>query len=104
MKEQAKQPNFIIIYADDLGFGDPLAMVHLSYRRRISIKWRPKAFAIPIATPPRPPAPHPATVSPLVLILAQQNAKILPGDAPMIIGKGERTLPGTLRTQAIGQP
>ena len=22
MKEQAKQPNFIIIYADDLGFGD----------------------------------------------------------------------------------
>ena len=27
-----------------------------------------------------------------------KNAKILPGDAPMIIGKGERTLPGTLRT------
>nr|WP_217175609.1 arylsulfatase [Coraliomargarita akajimensis] len=93
-----RSPNFIIIYADDLGFGDlacygasgiptPNLDQMAAEGRRFTESYATSAVCTPSryglltgAYPWRNP-----------------RAEILPGDAPMIIAEDERTLPETLR-------
>jgi arylsulfatase A-like enzyme len=93
-----KQPNFIIIYADDLGFGDltcygasELPTPNLDQMAAEGIRFTNSYATAATCTPSR--------YSLLTGAYPWRNprAQILKGDAPMIIGSNERTLPGTLR-------
>ena len=94
-----KQPNFIIIYADDLGFGDltcygasELPTPNLDQMAAEGIRFTNSYATAATCT-------HLATVSsPELIHGAIKMLKILPGNAPMIIGNDERTLPSILRT------
>ncbi|MGC6423922.1 MAG: sulfatase family protein [Lentimonas sp.] len=93
-----KQPNFVIIYADDLGFGDlacygatGIPTPHLDQMAKDGIRFTNSYATAATCTPSR--------YSLLTGAYPWRNprAEILPGDAPMLIGPKERTLPGTLR-------
>lgn len=93
-----KKPNFIIIYADDLGFGDlgcygasGIPTPHLDKMAEEGLRFSNSYATAATCTPSR--------YSLLTGAYPWRNprAKILKGDAPMIIGKDERTLPSTLR-------
>lgn len=93
-----KQPNFIIIYADDLGFGDlacygasGIPTPNLDKMASEGLTFSNSYATAATCTPSR--------YSLLTGSYPWRNpkAKILAGDAPMIINEGERTLPGTLR-------
>ncbi|MEX0326491.1 MAG: arylsulfatase [Puniceicoccaceae bacterium] len=93
-----KKPNFIIIYADDLGFGDlgcygasGIPTPHLDQMADEGLKFTNSYATAATCTPSR--------YSLLTGSYPWRNpkAKILAGDAPMIINRDERTLPGTLR-------
>jgi arylsulfatase A-like enzyme len=93
-----KQPNFIIIYADDLGFGDlacygasGIPTPHLDRMANEGLRFTQSYATAATCTPSR--------YSLLTGAYPWRNpkAQILEGDAPMIIGQEERTLPGTLR-------
>ena len=92
-----KQPNFIIIYADDLGFGDlncygasGIPTPHLDRMAAEGQRFTNSYATAATCTPSR--------YSLLTGAYPWRNpkAKILKGDAPMLIGASERTLPGTL--------
>lgn len=93
-----KRPNFIIIYADDLGFGDlacygasGIPTPNLDRMAREGLRFTNSYATAATCTPSR--------YSLLTGSYPWRNpkARILAGDAPMIINRGERTLPGTLR-------
>jgi len=93
-----KKPNFVIIYADDLGFGDlacygasGIPTPNLDQMAAEGQRYINSYATAATCTPSR----H----SLLTGCYPWRNprAKILAGDAPMIISKNERTLPGTLR-------
>ncbi|NDV61485.1 arylsulfatase [Puniceicoccales bacterium CK1056] len=93
-----KKPNFIIIYADDLGFGDlgcygasGIPTPNLDKMAQEGQRFNNAYATAATCTPSR--------YSLLTGCYPWRNprAKILQGDAPMIIGKDERTLPGTLK-------
>ena len=93
-----KQPNFIIIYADDLGFGDltcygasELPTPNLDQMAAEGIRYTNSYATAATCTPSR------YSLLTGAYPWRNKNAQILPGDAPMIIGKNERTLPSTLR-------
>ena len=99
MTERMKQPNFIVIYADDLGFGDltcygasGLPTPNLDQMATEGIRYTNSYATAATCTPSR------YSLLTGAYPWRNKNAKILPGDAPMIIGKDEHTLPGTLRT------
>jgi arylsulfatase A-like enzyme len=92
------KPNFIIIYADDLGFGDlscyganDLSTPHLDKMATEGARFSNSYATAATCTPSR--------YSLLTGAYPWRNprARILKGDAPMIIGADERTLPNTLR-------
>ncbi len=92
------QPNFIIIYADDLGFGDlacygaaGIPTPNLDQMAAEGIRFTNSYATAATCTPSR--------YSLLTGAYPWRNprARILKGDAPMIIGANERTLPSTLR-------
>lgn len=92
------QPNIVIIYADDLGFGDlgcygasGIPTSHLNGMAAEGIRFTNSYAAAATCTPSR-----------LSLLTGAYpwrnlNAHILQGDAPMLIRPNERTLPGTLK-------
>ena len=93
-----KKPNFIIIYADDLGFGDlgsygasGIPTPNLDKMAAEGQRFTSSYATAATCTPSR--------YSLLTGSYPWRNpkARILDGDAPMIIGPDERTLPGTLR-------
>lgn len=93
-----KTSNFVIIYADDLGFGDlscygasGIPTPHLDRMASEGLRFTQSYATAATCTPSR--------YSLLTGAYPWRNkrARILPGDAPMIIGENERTLPGTLR-------
>ncbi|MEM0964976.1 MAG: arylsulfatase [Verrucomicrobiota bacterium] len=93
-----KKPNFVIIYADDLGFGDlscysasGLPTPNLDRMATEGIRFTNSYATAATCTPSR--------YSLLTGSYPWRNprAQILAGDAPMIIGESERTLPKTLR-------
>ncbi|MGJ8640291.1 MAG: sulfatase family protein [Opitutaceae bacterium] len=93
-----KKPNFIIIYADDLGFGDlgcygasGIPTPHLDQMAKEGIRYTNSYATAATCTPSR--------YSLLSGAYPWRNprAQILPGDAPMLIAPDERTLPSTLR-------
>ena len=49
----ADQPNLVIFYADDLGWGESGCLAARTFRRRISIRWRLTACASRKAMWPR---------------------------------------------------
>lgn len=103
------RPNFIIIYADDLGFGDlgcygasGIPTPNLDRMASRGVRFTNAYATSAVCTPSR--------YSLLTGSYPWRNpgAKILAGDAPMLIGADERTLPGTLkeagyRTAVIGK-
>ena len=93
-----KQPNFIIIYADDLGFGDlacygasGIPTPHLDRMAGEGLRFTQSYATAATCTPSR------YSLLTGAYPWRNKDAQILPGDAPMIIGEDERTLPGTLR-------
>lgn len=91
-------PNFVVIYADDLGFGDlgcygadGIATPNLDRMAAEGVRFTDCYATAATCTPSR--------YSLLTGGYPWRNprAKILAGDAPMIIGAGEPTLPGVLR-------
>ena len=93
-----KQPNFIIIYADDLGFGDlacygasGIPTPHLDRMAVEGLRFTQSYATAATCTPSR------YSLLTGAYPWRNRNARILPGDAPMIIGENERTLPATLR-------
>jgi arylsulfatase A-like enzyme len=93
-----KKLNFIIIYADDLGFGDlgcygasGIPTPNLDRMAAGGLRFTNSYATAATCTPSR--------YSLLTGSYPWRNpkAKILAGDAPMIINRGERTLPGSLR-------
>jgi arylsulfatase A-like enzyme len=93
-----RKPNFIIIYADDLGFGDlacygasGIPTPNLDRMAAEGLRFTNSYATAATCTPSR--------YSLLTGSYPWRNpkAKILAGDAPMIIDRDERTLPGTLR-------
>ncbi|WP_309400790.1 sulfatase-like hydrolase/transferase [Cerasicoccus maritimus] len=93
-----KKPNFIIIYADDLGFGDlscygalGIPTPNLDSMAAEGIKFSQCYATAATCTPSR--------YSLLTGSYPWRNprAQILAGDAPMIIGEREATLPGLLK-------
>ncbi len=93
----AEQPNFIIIYADDLGFGDlgsygatGIPTPHLDRMAAEGLRFTNSHATAATCTPSR--------YSLLTGAYPWRNSKvrILQGDAPMLIGSDQRTLPGTL--------
>jgi arylsulfatase A-like enzyme len=92
------KPNFIIIYADDLGFGDlgcygaeGIPTPHLDRMAAEGVRFTDWYATAATCTPSR--------YSLLTGRYPWRNprARILAGDAPMIIGPSEPTLPGVLR-------
>ena len=93
-----KQPNIIVIYADDLGFGDVSAYGSTELKTpnidRIAnegIKFMNGYAASPTCTPSR-----------YVLLsgnypFKKGNARVLPGNAPLIFDTSKQTLPSLLR-------
>ncbi|MEN8662267.1 MAG: arylsulfatase [Lentimonas sp.] len=93
-----KLPNLVIIYADDLGFGDlacygasGIPTPHLDSMAAEGLRFTNSYATAATCTPSR------YSLLTGSYPWRNENAKILPGDAPMIIGANERTLPGTLR-------
>ena len=93
-----KPPNYIIIYADDLGFGDlncygasGIPTPNLDQMAAEGLRFTQSYATAATCTPSR--------YSLLTGSYPWRNksAKILSGDAPMIIGENERTVPSTLR-------
>lgn len=93
-----RAPNFVIIYADDLGFGDlgcygadGIPTPHLDAMAEEGVRFTDFYATAATCTPSR--------YSLLTGSYPWRNrrARILAGDAPMIIGGGEPTLPGVLR-------
>ena len=91
-------PNYIIIYADDLGFGDlncygasGIPTPNLDQMAAEGLRFTQSYATAATCTPSR--------YSLLTGSYPWRNksAKILAGDAPMIIGENERTIPSTLR-------
>jgi arylsulfatase A-like enzyme len=91
-------PNIVIIYADDLGFGDlgcygadGIPTPHLDRMAGEGVRFTDCYATAATCTPSR--------YSLLTGSYPWRNprAKILAGDAPMIIGPSEATLPGVLR-------
>lgn len=93
-----KKPNFIIIYADDLGFGDlgcygasGIPTPYLDQMAQEGIRFTNSYATAATCTPSR------YSLLTGAYPWRNQRAQILDGDAPMIIAPDERTLPGTLR-------
>ncbi len=93
-----KRPNFIIIYADDLGFGDlgcyganGIPTPHLDRMAQEGVRFSQGYATAATCTPSR--------YSLLTGAYPWRNpkAQILSGEAPMIISPEQRTLPNTLR-------
>ena len=98
IEAQNRQPNLIIIYADDLGFGDlgsygatDIPTPNLDRMAKEGQRFTSSYATAATCTPSR--------YSVLTGSYPWRNPKasILTGDAPMIIDLNERTLPGTLR-------
>ncbi|MDY7394298.1 arylsulfatase [Aureibaculum sp. 2210JD6-5] len=98
VKEEKQQPNIIVIYADDLGFGDVSAygstVLQTPNIDRIAnegIKFMNGYAASPTCTPSR-----------YALLsgnypFKKGNARVLPGNAPLIFDTSKQTLPSMLR-------
>ena len=93
-----RAPNIIVLYADDLGYGDlgsygaqGLATPHLDAMAAEGVRFTNLYATAATCTPSR--------YSLLTGSYPWRNprAKILAGDAPMIIGSNELTLPGALK-------
>ncbi|MGC6455249.1 MAG: sulfatase family protein [Coraliomargaritaceae bacterium] len=93
-----KRPNFIVIYADDLGFGDlacyggrGIPTPNLDKMAAEGLRFTNSYATAATCTPSR--------YSLLTGAYPWRNkrAEILSGEAPMIIAPEERTIPGTLR-------
>jgi arylsulfatase A-like enzyme len=105
----AEKPNIVLIYADDLGFGDiscngatAVQTPNIDRIAKEGINFRSGYCTSATCTPSR--------FSMLTGKYAwrQQGTGILPGDAAMIIGSDQPTLPGTLkkagyRTGVVGK-
>lgn len=98
-----KSPNFIVIYADDLGFGDlgcygatEIATPHLDRMASEGVRFSHAYATAATCTPSR--------YSMLTGSYPWRNsrARILAGDAPMIIGPNELTLPKVLQRAGYG--
>lgn len=96
--ESEEKKNLIIIYADDLGFGDlgcygatGIPTPHLDQMAKEGLRFTNSYATAATCTPSR--------YSVLTGAYPWRNprARILAGDAPMIIREKERTLPGTLQ-------
>ena len=90
--------NVVLIYADDLGYGDVSAMGQPRSTRRTSIGSRRKGCVSPMRTP------RPATCTPSRYALLtgeyafrKQGTGVLPGDAALIIEPGRTTLASILQ-------
>jgi arylsulfatase A-like enzyme len=93
-----QQPNIILIYADDLGFGDlacygasGIPTPNLDRMAREGLRFTNSYATAATCTPSR--------LSLLTGAYPWRNpeARILAGDAPMLIKESDRTVPGTLR-------
>lgn len=97
---EARQPNIVIIYTDDLGYGDvgaygatELATPNIDYLAQNGMKFTngyassatcsPSRYALLTGTYP----------------WRNENAKILPGTAPLLIDTAQATLPKMLRAE-----
>ncbi|MEQ8548706.1 MAG: arylsulfatase [Cyclobacteriaceae bacterium] len=97
-KEVVKQPNIIIIYADDLGYGDvsfngatEIKTTNLDKLANAGVRFTNGYATSATCTPSR-----------YALLTGQypwrrKEAKILPGTAPLIINTDQLTLPGMLK-------
>lgn len=96
-KEQAKHPNIIILYADDLGYGDlgsygsvAVSTPALDQLAKKGLRFTDAHCTAATCTPSR-----------ISLLTGQyafrSEAAILPGDAPALIRAGTITLPGMLK-------
>lgn len=95
---RSSRPNLVIMYADDLGFGDvgsygasQIPTPNLDRLAATGLKFRQGYATAATCTPSR--------YSLLTGSYPWRNprAAILPGDAPLMIGREEATLPGMLR-------
>jgi len=98
MPSDASRPNIIIMYADDLGFGDVgcYGATHIATPNLDRLASQGLQFQQGYATA--------ATCTPSRYSLLSgaypwrnERARILPGNAPLIISEDEQTLPGMLR-------
>jgi arylsulfatase A-like enzyme len=93
-----EKPNIVIIYADDLGFGDVgcygaknIPTPNLDRLAAGGLKFNNAFAAAATCTPSR------YALLTGTYPFRNEQAKILPGDAPLIIDKTETTLPAMLR-------
>ncbi|MCC5908256.1 MAG: arylsulfatase [Balneolaceae bacterium] len=107
--DSAQNPNIIIIYTDDVGYGDVgvygaelIQTPNIDQLAAEGIRFTDAYATSSTCTPSR--------YSLLTGVYAFRNprAQVLPGDAPMLIEPGSLTLPGTLqkagyRTSVIGK-
>ncbi|MBT3291860.1 MAG: sulfatase-like hydrolase/transferase, partial [Victivallales bacterium] len=98
MPNNTTRPNIIVMYADDLGFGDIgcYGATHIATPNLDRLAGQGLQFQQGYATA--------ATCTPSRYSLLSgtypwrnERARILPGNAPLIIGEDEQTLPGMLR-------
>ena len=98
MKNVKNRPNIIIMYADDLGFGDVscygasrISTPNIDRIASQGIKFTNGHSAAATCTPAR------YSLLTGLYPWRNKNAKILPGDAPLLIEPGSLTLPSMLR-------
>ncbi len=98
MSESSAKPNIIIMYADDLGFGDvgcygasAIPTPNIDRLAAEGLVFDEGYAAAATCTPSR------YTLLTGSYPWRNQRARILPGDAPLIIDPGSPTLPGMLR-------
>ncbi len=99
-KEVTKNPNIVILYADDLGFGDlscygatELSTPNIDRIAKNGIRFTKGYAASPTCTPSR-----------YALLTGnypfrKKSARVLNGNAPLLFGVQEQTLPKMLKTQ-----
>ena len=99
-EEQQKKPNIVFIYLDDLGYGDVSAYKSGTLQTPNMDKLANEGLRFTNGYA----SSAPCTPSRYALLTGtypwrNQNAKILPGTAPLIIDTAQMTIPKMLRSQ-----
>jgi arylsulfatase A-like enzyme len=99
--DEIKQPNIVIIYLDDLGYGDlsaygatELNTPNIDRLANEGVKFTNAYATSATCTPSR------YAILTGIYPWRNENAKILPGTAPLLIGTDQMTVPKMLKTKA----